>query len=94
MPFEYNDKSFNLHPLEVKASGSHLATTDGTSSGNKFGGMIRAGVETGHFRAGIEYNLVPSTTLKDSYDPNKTEKSKNGYLGIKIGFFLGGGRLD
>lgn len=78
--------------------------TDGTNStngeiqaGNAFGGMIRAGFKAGHFVLGVEYNLVPSTTTA-LYDSNGTVRvgqsvqSKNSYLGIKLGFDIGGGR--
>lgn len=63
---------------------------DGTSevetpASSKFGGMIRGGFEAGHFRMGLEYNFVPETTFD-----NKT--FKNGYLGIKLGVCIGGGR--
>lgn len=42
-----------------------------------FGGMARAGFEYGHLRVGVEYNFVPE---------------KSGYLGLKIGAVIGGGR--
>ena len=43
----------------------------------KFGFMARTGFEYGHLRMGIEYNFVPD---------------KAGYLGIKLGVCIGGGR--
>lgn len=46
--------------------------------GSKFGFMGRAGFEAGHFRLGAEYNFVGN---------------KMGYLGLKIGAVIGGGRL-
>jgi hypothetical protein len=58
--------------------------------------MIRAGIEASHFRAGIEYNLVPKTTFT-GYDSNGNITSgltsPNSYIGIKIGVCFGGGRL-
>ena len=64
------------------------------ASATKFGGMIRAGFEVGHFRLGLEYNLVGKTTEKfdDGTSNPPSVTSKNGYLGIKLGFFLGGGK--
>ncbi|WP_010520869.1 outer membrane beta-barrel protein [Aquimarina agarivorans] len=54
-------------------------------------GMLRAGVEWSKFRLSLDYNLTPDTALE-----NLTEKrigtSKNSYLGITIGFYLGGGK--
>ena len=49
----------------------------------KFGGMARAGIEVWHFRAAVEYNFVA-----------KTGDINNNYLGIKIGFILGGGQYS
>jgi hypothetical protein len=69
--------------------------TEGVSASSKFGGMIRAGVELSHFRMGIEYNVVPSTTFS-GYDMNgapATLTSKNSYIGLKLGVCFGGGRM-
>ena len=44
---------------------------------SKFGFMARGGIEYGHFRAGVEYNFVAD---------------KAGYLGLKLGVCIGGGR--
>jgi len=52
------------------------------ASSSKFGAMPRAGFEFGHFRFAIEYNVL-----------GKTGSINNNYLGIKFGFFAGGGRL-
>jgi len=51
------------------------------SAGYKFGFAPRIGAEFNHFRAAVEYNVV-----------GKTGKESNNYIGVKIGFFLGGGR--
>jgi len=72
------------------------ANNNGGSAGggSKFGGLVRAGVEISHFRLAAEYNLVPSTNVM-VVDGNSTytAKAKNGYIGIKIGAVIGGGRL-
>lgn len=52
------------------------------ASASKLGGMPRVGFEFGHFRMAVEYNIV-----------GKTGEINNSYLGIKLGFFAGGGRL-
>ena len=44
---------------------------------SKFGFMARGGFEYGHLRVGVEYNFVAQ---------------KAGYLGLKIGAVIGGGR--
>jgi hypothetical protein len=73
------------------------STTQLSGASSKFGGMFRAGFETWHFRLGIEYNLIGNTSMP-VYDYNGnllgTLTSKNSYLGIKTGFFFGGGRKN
>lgn len=73
-------------------------STNGTiAAGNVFGGMARVGFKAGHFLLGVEYNLVPNTTSA-LFDSNgqiqigKTVQSKNSYVGVKVGFDIGGGR--
>jgi hypothetical protein len=67
------------------------------AAGNVFGGMVRAGFKTGHFVLGLEYNLIPASNVRllDSSGQaqvGQTAQSKNSYLGIKLGFDIGGGR--
>lgn len=79
---------FSLASASITSGGTE---SSGTSS--KFGGMVRAGIETGHFRFGLEYNIVPSSTL-DGFDANGDPakvKSQNSYIGIKLGVCFGGG---
>ena len=57
----------------------------------KMGGLLRGGFEWGKFRMGLEYNLVPKSTLQDINGANKGTIS-NSYLGIHLGFFVGGGK--
>jgi outer membrane protein W len=61
----------------VKAS----STSGEVSAGNSFGAAPRVGFEYGHFRMAVEYNIA-----------GKTGTINNNYLGIKLGFFAGGGR--
>ena len=53
------------------------------ATANKFGFAQRIGFEYGHFRTGIEYNVA-----------GKTGTVNNNYLGVKLGFFIGGGRFE
>ncbi len=55
------------------------------------GALIRGGFEWGGFRMGLEYNFLPDSDLED-VDGNKVGTAKNAYLGIHIGFFVGGGK--
>jgi hypothetical protein len=65
------------------------------AASTKPGGMIRAGFEYNHFRLGIEYNLIGNSSVvtSDGGGNSITATSKNSYLGVKLGFFIGGGRL-
>jgi len=47
----------------------------------KFGALIRGGVELGKLRIALEYNIIP-----------KGEYAKNSYFGASIGFYVGGGK--
>ncbi len=80
------------------ASGGTVVVQNGQSNqdvtlvgATKFGGMIRAGLKAGHFVIAAEYNAVPTTTNLLS-SSTTTIESKNAYLGIKLGFDIGGGR--
>ena len=50
---------------------------------NKFGVVPRVGAELGHFRVGLEYNLVP-----------KMREIKNNYFSVKLGVLIGGGKYN
>lgn len=50
--------------------------------GTKFGFMPRVGIEAWHFRLAGEYNFI-----------GKVNGMKYNYIGFKLGFFFGGGRL-
>ena len=58
-------------------------------SDTKFGGMVRAGIKAGHFVAAVEYNAAPTTNT--TLGTTKVS-SENSYVGIKVGFDIGGGR--
>lgn len=65
----------------VRIESEDIETDMKTSS--KFGFAPRVGFEFGHFRTAIEYNVA-----------GKVGNYNNNYLGIKMGFFIGGGRLN
>jgi outer membrane protein W len=75
------------------ASASVNSTSTSAGSGSKFGEMVRAGFEAGHFRLGLEYNIVPKTkSTTTTGTTTTTTTSTNGYIGIKVGVCFGGGR--
>jgi opacity protein-like surface antigen len=70
------------------------SSNENVGTGSKFGGMIRAGAEYKHFRFGLEYNFIPKTSVNaSSATANDGYTIQNAYVGIKIGFCIGGGRL-
>ncbi|MBO9199401.1 MULTISPECIES: outer membrane beta-barrel protein [Niastella] len=81
---------FSLASADVTSNGS----TASVGGGSKFGEMVRAGVELSHFRVGLEYNIIPSTKIEsvNGSGVKTTYSSKNGYMGIKLGFVIGGGK--
>lgn len=53
----------------------------------KFGGLVRAGFEAGKFRLAASYNLIGKSDVGE-----EGVEVKNSYLGISVGFYLGGGK--
>ena len=78
-------------------AGTTVTITDGqvddkdyaVEASSKLGAMVRAGFKAGHFNLGVEYNIVP-TSKSDLL--GQAIHSKNSYLGVKLGFDIGGGR--
>jgi len=87
---------FGLFRLASASVDENSGSSSDIASATKFGGMVRAGFEVGHFRMGAEYNLIGNTT-QQTYDyatgNNQSTTFKNSYLGIKLGFVFGGRRL-
>ena len=71
---------FDINDVEEIEGGADLEV-DG-----KFGGLLRAGFEAGKFRLAATYNLIGKTDLGEGAE------IKNSYLGISLGFYLGGGK--
>ena len=57
----------------------------------EMGALVRAGFEWGKFRMGVEYNLVPDSDI-ENLNGDKIGIVSNAYLGIHVGFFVGGGK--
>lgn len=81
---------FSLANVEVDDSNVDDAELDPSVSG-VFGGLIRGGIEWAGFRMGLEYNFIPDSDIED-LNGVKVGTAKNAYLGIHIGFFVGGGK--
>jgi outer membrane protein W len=61
------------------------------NASGKMGALVRGGFEWGKFRMGLEYNFVPKSDLNDIYG-DKVGTVSNTYLGIHLGFYVGGGK--
>lgn len=90
---------FGIYTIaSAKASTTSTTSTSSVSvASNKFGFYPRFGFDVGHFTMQLEYNIVPSTKstaliVAGSTVTSVTSESKNSYLGIKAGFFFGGGK--
>jgi hypothetical protein len=80
---------YSLANVEVDDSSESGEITPAASG--VMGGLIRGGFEWSGFRMGIEYNFLPESDLED-LSGNKVGTAKNAYVGIHIGFFVGGGK--
>ena len=81
----------------IGAGGTVVINNNGQSpqtvdlvSATRFGGMIRGGIKAGHFVAAVEYNAAPTTS---STTGTTRITHENAYLGVKVGFDIGGGRV-
>lgn len=90
---------FGIYTIaSAKSSTTSTTSTSSVSvSANKFGFYPRFGFDVGHFTMQLEYNIVPSTKstaiiVTGTSTSTIASESKNNYLGIKAGFFFGGGK--
>ena len=81
---------YSLANVEVDDSSADSEEITPAVSG-VLGGLIRGGFEWGGFRMGLEYNFLPDSDLED-LNGDKVGTAKNAYVGIHIGFFVGGGK--
>lgn len=68
----------------------------GVAFGRKLGAMGRVGFKFGHLNVGAEYNYVPTTkyTVNLTNGTAAAAKANNSYIGIKLGFDIGGGYYE
>lgn len=58
---------------------------------NALAPFLRAGFETGKFRLSLDYNFVPSSDIIN-FQGAVIGETGNSYLGIALGFYVGGGK--
>lgn len=80
---------YSLANVEVDDSADTGEYTPAVSS--VFGGLIRGGFEWTGFRMGLEYNFLPESDI-ENFAGEKVGTAKNAYVGLSIGFFIGGGK--
>jgi outer membrane protein W len=92
---------YSLASASFSASGNGSSSSSSSSAavaaGSKFGFYPRIGFDAGHFTMNIEYNIIPKSTntfqvSSGNGSSSATSETKNSYLGIRLGFFIGGGR--
>ncbi|WP_420321408.1 hypothetical protein [Flagellimonas sp.] len=64
-------------------------TDDEFEVDGKFGGLVRAGFELGKLRMAATYNLIGKSEIGEGVDALEV---KNSYIGISLGFYVGGGK--
>jgi len=89
---------FGLYTLasqtaSVSGTGGSISAS---ASNNKFGFYPRVGFDMGHLTLQLEYNIIPASSREVAITVGTvteiiSSESKNSYLGIKLGFFIGGG---
>lgn len=87
---------FTLASQTASVSGTGGSVT-ATASNNKFGFYPRVGFDMGHLTLQVEYNIIPANEAEVSVTVGTvtetlSSKSTNSYLGVKLGFFVGGGK--
>ena len=75
---------FSLAAVKVDDGSSTSQTA--VKSESKFGFYPRVGFDFGHFNMSIDYNIIPKSEVEGAGD------FKNSYLGVRVGFSIGGGR--
>lgn len=75
----------------VEDDGGNFASASEIATDGKFGGMVRAGFDWGKFRLAAEYNLIGKSDLRNTNN-DVIGTAKNGYIGISLGAFFGGGK--
>jgi hypothetical protein len=76
---------YSLAAIEFDVAGQGAQTA--VDSGSKFGFYPRVGFDYGHFNMTLDYNLIPASEVEGG-----DGEFKNSYLGVRIGFSIGGGK--
>ena len=76
---------FSLASSKFDTSSDNNVEAHDVAAETRFGFYPRVGVDVGHLNLTVDYNFVPSTEIPDGGEV------KNNYLGVRVGFSIGGG---
>ena len=76
---------FSMASSEFDTSTDSNVEANDVGAETRFGFYPRVGVDAGHWNLTVDYNFVPSTDAPDGVEV------KNNYLGVRVGFSIGGG---
>src|SRR5258706_3646916 len=77
---------YSMAAVKADISGSGTSTQVAAAE-SKFGLYPRLGFDFHHFSMSADYNIVSNTK-----DPSGGGEFKNSYFGLRLGFFVGGGK--
>lgn len=81
---------YTLAAVSTTISGGGVSlTADLAAAESKIGFYPRIGFDAGHFSMSVDYNLVSATKVDARIGGGEF---KNNYLGVRLGFFFGGGK--
>lgn len=75
----------------ISANEGDEFTAGNLDASTKIGGFLRGGFEASKFRFTLEYDFIGKSTLQD-VDGKDVGSIKNSYLGVTVGFYVGGGK--
>lgn len=82
---------YTISNLDVEGNNSDWEELQELRASFAWAPMVRAGVELGKFRLGLEYNFVPKSDLQN-FDGDIVGEATNQYFGFTLGYFVWGGK--
>ncbi|GMQ24593.1 hypothetical protein Aoki45_12750 [Algoriphagus sp. oki45] len=82
---------YTISNLDIEGNNSDWEELQELRASFAWAPMVRAGVELGKFRLGLEYNFVPKSDLQN-FDGDIVGEATNQYFGFTLGYFVWGGK--
>ncbi|WP_010178586.1 outer membrane beta-barrel protein [Aquimarina agarilytica] len=89
--FGINAITVTEYSYDLKKGRSDKKKENEINIDDKFSGMLRAGFEWHKLRLEASYHLIPDSKL-NNLNGDIIGKSKNSYLNLALGFYIGGGK--